>query len=680
MKVSLAWINEYLRPAVAADEAESLLTAQGMPIETRTPLTSGGANGDEMLDVEVTSNRADCLSHVGVAREIAAGSGRTFTMPATAIPPEAQSSEPVSSLTSVENRRPDLCPGYTARVIRGVRVGASPAWLKARLEAIGLRSVNNVVDVTNFVLMELGQPLHAFDLAKLAERRIVVRHAQKGETMTAIDGAKLTLTPEMLVIADAKRPVAIAGVMGGLDSEVNMGTTDILLESARFDPLTTRRTGRSLKLASDSSYRFERGIDPAGLDRASQRAAALIVQVAGGKIASGVVSVGSAAPGPRAVSLRVARCKALLGIDIPAARMVELLERLGLSPKLDARGETIACSVPTYRPDLEREVDLIEEVARLHGLDHLGVKQKIEIIARPVQPNVEARRRLGQSLASHGYHETVTFSFLPPKLGEAFLSEGRTPVMVDDERRKTEPLLRPSLLPSLMLCRKANQDVGNTNVRLFETAATWWREAGKIVERRRLALVADAADAQLAVRDLRGTLEELASVLAGSADLEIVPASHAAFSAAAVVKLAGREVGHMGLIAPAVLKLADLQAPVVAAELDLEAWLEAYPPVRQVSQLARHPGIERDLSVVVDEAVAWDQIRREVLATSPALLERVNFLIAYRGKPISAGKKSVSFRMLFRDPEATLRHEQVDPQVGTVVARLKEKLGAELRA
>ncbi len=467
MKVSLEWLNEYLQPYVAADEAETLLTAQGMPIETRL---DGGA-GDVALDVEVTSNRSDCLSHLGIAREIAAGSGRSYQPPTVELSAPPNGIPTADSLTSVQNARTDLCPLYTARVIRGVKVGPSPAWLLRRLQAVGLRSVNNVVDITNFVLMEMGQPLHAFDLAKLAERRIVVRPAKDGETFVAIDGTKHRLSPPMLVIADAIQPVAVAGVMGGQESEVGPAAVDILLESAQFDPLSIRRTSRALKLASDSSYRFERKVDPNGVEAASRRAAELIVKLAGGTLAAGVIRVRAPPAVPREVSMRVGRCSQLLGLELPPQRMVELLGRLGLSPRISPSGAEIVCTIPTFRQDLEREVDLIEEVARLHGFDRIGVNEKISIVARPMQPDVQARRVLARTLVAHTYHEAITQTFIAPKLGEHFLPAGEQAVRIDEswsERRKSEPMLRPSLLPSLLVCRKTNQDVGKTHVRYLK--------------------------------------------------------------------------------------------------------------------------------------------------------------------------------------------------------------------
>jgi phenylalanyl-tRNA synthetase beta chain len=350
MKISLDWLGEYLPGAareVGAERAAEALMNGGLPVEVIERV-----GDDTMIDVEVTSNRADCLSHVGVGRELAALLGREFR---GVSPRVAEATPPASSVTSVENSAGDLCSYYSARVIRGVRVGPSPAWMVKRLEAVGLRSINNVVDVTNYVLLELGQPLHAFDFDRLEGKRIVVRRALGGERMVAIDGKAYELKPDMLVIADAKHAVAIAGVMGGKATEVTGQTVNVLLESARFDPLAIRRTSRALALRSDSSYRFERGIDPTLAEVASVRAAQLIVEVGGGEVMSGVVAAGEGSgfgvqgSGKR-LALRLPKIRAVLGIDVSANEAVDALKRLGFAPVLE--GEAIECGVPSWRQDV----------------------------------------------------------------------------------------------------------------------------------------------------------------------------------------------------------------------------------------------------------------------------------------------------------------------------------------
>lgn len=675
MKVSLDWLNSYFDRPCLPQEAETELTRVGFPEDGQESLNLPGGATDTVIDFEVTSNRSDCLSHIGLARELAAATGRQFQAPQ---PELAPGQTPIMELAQVENDQPELCPLYTARVITGIQVGPSPKWLRQRLEAIGLRPINNVVDVTNFVLHELGQPLHAFDLDKLAGHRIVIRCAQRNEPFVAIDGSKHQLQSSMLVIADAQRPVAIAGIMGGLDSEVDNQTTNLLIESAIFDPLSVRQTSRTLKLSSDSSFRFERGVDPRGVDAASQRVCALIVELTGATLTDGVITVGRPLPTPRELAMRCDRCNALLGTDLSPQQQAGHLERLGLQPQVNS--QTITCTIPTYRLDLQREVDLIEEVARHHGLDNIAVQEKIHIVARPPEPERQARQTVSRILVGHGFHETVTSSFIAEHLASPFLSPGDEIVSLFAEQRKAESTLRPSLLPSLLACRKLNQDSGNQVVSLFEIAATWTRVDGEIQERRRLALLRDAEDANTAARLLRGCIEEMFEILGGpDVGLRFDPIDTPGWSVAATIRLGPDRIGQMGILDEQLRELFDLQLPLVVGELDADATIGLFPPKRHVRDLPRYPAIERDLSVVIDDTIRWDQVAAVVRDTDPALLEQLRFLGTYHGKPIPLGHKSLSLRLIFRDPDTTLRHEQVDPQVATVIAALRGSFNAQLR-
>lgn len=675
MKTSLKWLNTYLDRPIDADEAEDLLTDAGFPIEGREPVLGGA---DLMLDVEVTSNRPDVLSHVGVAREVASRGGRSLKPPACTLPDATGPA--VESLASVTVTEPTLCPVYTARVITGVKVGPSPAWLREAIEAAGGRSVNNVVDVTNYVLLELGQPLHAFDLGKLAGRGVTVRCAKDGEPFAAIDGTKHKLRPHMLVIADDNEPVAVAGVMGGKDSEVVEATTDLLIESADFDALSVRRTSRQLKLSSDSSFRFERGVDPRGIDAASRRACELILQVAGGTLSSGVIRVGDEPGEPHTIKLRPQRTAALLGIDLPAEAQAAHLNALGIETQV--AGSTLTATVPSYRLDLLREVDLIEEIARQHGLDNIPLKNTIDIVAHHPQPSVQARRAMTDVLVAHGYHETVTPSLMALKDAQPFYVNGE-PASLNEEMRRQDNTLRPAVLPSLLACRKLNQDGGNTGVKLFELASGWGKRDGKIAEGRQLALIRDAADAQQAVSELKGTIAELVHVLGGepaAASLAFEPVEDPWYDVAAIIKLDGTPAGSVGLLKSNLTDHFALQTPVASAMICAEGFMSLYPPTHSATALPKYPAIERDLSVVVEEQVAWQAIESAVTVAKPDLLESTAFVGTYRGKQVGKGKKSVTLRMQFRDPERTLRHDQVDPQVASVVAALAEKVKAELRS
>ncbi|QQE11845.1 phenylalanine--tRNA ligase subunit beta [Planctomycetota bacterium] len=676
MKISLEWLNAYLDRPAEKQEVVDVMTDVGFPEDGMEELADGGL----MIDLEVTSNRSDCLSVMGLAREMAAATGRKLVKPDLLIP-EAKAGD-VNGHTSVKNDAQDLCPVYTARVIKGVKVGPSPAWMVKRLESVGLRSVNNVVDVTNYVMLETGQPLHAFDMKLLKEERIVVRRAEKGEKFTAIDNTSHQLEDWMLVIADAERAVAVAGVMGGLDSEVGDETVDVLLEAATFEPLNVRKTSRKLKLSSDSSFRYERGVDLKGIDRASRRATQLILELAGGELAEDVIREGDSEPIEHQVSMRVARCNQLLGTKLSAEQMNEMLAKLDLQPMID--GDAITCTIPTFRLDLHREVDLIEEVARHYGLDNIDVNDKIQIIIKPTQNKVKAKKQLGEVLVAHGYHETITYSYVAEKKGRLFLGDGEDALLLNEDMKKAEPMLRPSVVPSLLSCRKLNQDLGNSDVKFYETASVWHKRGNDIQENQTLTMIRDAADKSEALREIRGAIEETVEMLGGVSKRDEITFEAAdagkRYEVAASIKLGDQIIGEMGVLNGKVTKDGfDLQMPIAGAELDVEAIIGLYPPVRKVVDLPRVPAIERDLSVVVEEGVSWAAIERVVLEAKPELLEDVQFIEVYRGKPIAKGSKSVSFRMLFRDSVQTLRHEQVDPQMEAIMKKLADDVKSEVR-
>lgn len=703
MLISTRWLCSYLPPGPPTTEAiQHALIEAGFPIESVTPLP----NGDTRLDVELTSNRGDCLSHVGLAREVAAKLGLSLLNPLASPAKGAIDSADVRTLVSIENTIPHACPRFTARVIRGVKVGPPPAWLKDALEAVGQRSINNVVDITNYINFELGHPCHAFDLAKLDGHKLVIRLAHKNEKLTTLDGKSRTLVGDEMVVADATRAQGLAGIIGGGDSEVSPTTTDVVLEVATWDPVLVRRAARHHQVRTDASHRYERYVDARCIDAAANRAAALIAEVSGGKVCTGSIEAGPALAPQTNVSLRPQRCRELLGADIADATMTTLLAALEIAVQSD--GPALRCIVPPFRPDLSREIDLIEEVGRLHGLEKIPTHDKMAIVAKPPQTSERARRELSSLLAGMGFFETVTFSFTSPKEGELFLPAGLATVSVDDDRRKEEPTLRPSALAGLLACRRGNQHAQSAapgDVRLFEISAVFAQAAKGTtpvtVENFNVALLADVAikgkaasisELQLGVRTLRGSIESIVRAMAGmgpgSPELRIEPsAPHArAFDprAFARITLAGEPFGYIGLIAPAAQALYDLATPQVGAELNLAALTKHYPPVAAVSALPAFPGIERDLSLIVDERVTWEKVSAQIAmakATRPNdRLDAWHFVATYRGQQIGKGMKSMTVRLAFRDASRTLRHEEVDGPVAAIVADLQAAVGATLRA
>jgi phenylalanyl-tRNA synthetase beta chain len=670
MKISLNWLADYLPGPLTAEAAADALTNGGLPVEV---IEHHG--DDTVIDVEVTSNRGDCLSHVGVARELAALLNREFR---DVQPAATESADPASSVTSVRIEAPDLCPHYTARVIRGVRIGPSPDWMARRLEAVGLRPINNVVDVTNYVMFELGQPLHAFDFDRLAGRRIVVRRAATGERLVTIDGKEAALDPDMLAIADAERAVALAGVMGGRDSEVSDGTTNLLLESARFDPLTVRKTARAI-VRSESSYRFERGIDPLLPERASRRAAQLILQVAGGELLAGVVEAGSPGWQPKALSLRLAKLKQVLGIELPADQVVDALRRLQLAPEL--KGDRIECSIPSYRLDLNIEVDLVEEVARVVGYDKVSVRDEIAIRVTPPEPSAAAIEDVRATLVAAGYFEALTFSFVSDLLADDFVppdaSKADPLPRAAATVRKADARLRPSILPGLLEAVRRNETLGTPGARLFEIGSTFWNDAaGKVIERRRVGLIGSDD-----VREVRGVVESLLARLDRNRPVQVVPENRPGFAkgAAGRIEWGGQVVGYLGKIDKAVADRLSLRDRPAAAELDLEPLLAGAQLVPQLKPLPRFPAVERDLSFVLPESVRYDALESVVQKANPRWMEALRYVTTYRGKPLEKGTKSVTIALVFRSPTETLTSEQVEASVAGVVEAAGRELGATLR-
>jgi len=668
MKVSLNWLTDYVDVAhMPADELARLCTRIGLCCDGIEQTDT-----DVVFDLEITSNRPDCLGHIGVAREIAAGAGLALKLPDLSAVPTVLPG--AAELTGVEVLDPDLCPRYTARVLRGVAIGPSPRWMVDRLEAVGLRGINNVVDVTNYVLMEYGQPLHAFDYDLLTEHRIVVRRGRAGEEIVSIDGTRCAVTEDMLVIADAVKPVAIAGIMGGLESEINERTGTILIESAQFDPLTTRKTARALQLMTEASYRFERGVDPVAVDPAGLRACQLIVQLGGGELAEGVVDVWARPHEAAEVALRPDRCRALLGADVDDATQAGILDRLGLSP--ESKNGRIVCRIPAWRGDLTREVDLIEVVARLNGYGRIPMHDRVAHRVGGLSAVERARGQVREVLAAGGLDEAVTYSFIDDDAAALFGFERA--VRVDPNVRRSNNLLRPTLLPSLLKACKANQDAGSGDVSLYELAAVFPPGAGELpAEYTQLALVAPAAPAEL-----RGVMEAVADRLAPGAALEVCPGAVAGLAdgAAAEIRLDGQRVGAVGQIAPAVQQAYGLETPLAAAVISFDALLARASRRPGFEPLPKFPAVQRDLSVVVDASTPWADLAEAVRSVNQPALEALAYVGTYRGKQVPAGKKSITLALTYRHPSGTFRGEEVDEMVAQVVAALGERVAAALRS
>jgi len=679
MIVSWEWLREYVVLNVPVEDFLGRLTMAGLNIESQKPV-----GDDRAINVEVTSNRPDCLGQIGVAREAAVLFGCSLKVPEAN--PKTSTAKTVD-MASVTVECPELCPQYFARVIRGVKVGPSPAWLRKRLETIGLASINNVVDVTNYVLMECGQPLHAFDLDRLRGRRIVVRQARSGEKIVAINQRTYDLQPGMCVIADADRPVAVGGVMGGLDTEIGPTAKNVLIETANFAPQSIRNTARKLVLHSDSSYRFERGVDPAQLDWASRRCCQLILELAGGELLDEAILAGVPIHRNRPrITLRFGRIPQILGIEVPQDEAVRILTSLGIEPQAPPSNGRCEFVPPTWRRDVAREIDLIEEVARIHGYDRIpqDVPVPLEISAKTLRDRVAEEVRT--VLASAGFCEAVTMSFVSDAVSDLFQPRGVIPKLtVDHSSRRQENVLRQSLIPSLLLSRQVNERHGNFNAELFEIAKVYLHAAAQNPGAQKSESQGEPLMIGLVTGrpfiDVKGIAEAVAQRVCPGAMITVKPSQVAALAPGrgADLYLNGTLWGWLGELDRSVTDAVDLKDAVTVAELDVGLLESNAELVSTFQPLAQFPAIDRDLNFVLGEEVTWELLESVVSTAAGPLLERVGFGGQYRGKQIDADKKSYVVTLSYRASDRTLTADEVETCQKVVIDACVAKLGAKLR-
>jgi phenylalanyl-tRNA synthetase beta chain len=662
----------------------------------------GRGGSDVVYDLEITPNRPDLNSVIGVAREISAATGNPLKMPRIWLR-EAESRVEESVAVRIEDA--ELCPRYTARVIRGVKIAASPDWLKSTLEKVGVRSINNVVDVTNYVMLETGQPLHAFDYHLLgkADRAayptIVVRRAAPGEKFMTLDGQERTLTSEMLLIGDETKAVALAGVMGGQNSEINLNTVDLLIESACFKPQNIRATSKRLELRTESSYRFERGADIGICDWASQRAAQLILETAGGTLVQGVVDAYPKPFVPREIALRHSQTDAVLGMVVPMDQQSHLLQRLGLeidtapgiAPSTGVRmPHTTVFRVPSFRVDLKREIDLVEEVARLHGVEKI--------------PATTPRGAIGSNDYDTVHDQLVDARRMLTGLG-LFEAQGQTLISETAARLMTggalvplaNPLsndmnvLRPSLLPGLLDALRHNVSHKTYDVALFELGHVFIEVEGQRREERRLAIAltgqrhslfweGDGRDAKFYLYDLKGLLEEfLEQFGVRGQNYARRPDSTTLFLESATVQLGRFQLGEFGQLLPPLARQYDLRDAVLLAELNLDLLLARRNTSKSFRSLPAFPAIRRDVAMIVPEATTHEAVLQVVKQAKPANLENTELFDIFRGKNVPAGQKSMAYAFTYRHAERTLTDAEVNAAHEKLVAQLKQKLQAVIR-
>jgi len=699
MLISYNWLRELTATNLSPLELRERLTMVGLAIDAVEE-----REDDAVLDVEVPSNRPDCLSHIGIAREVAVIENSEVQFPKFKV---ENTSGNTQDFASVEISDEDLCPRYAAWVIRGVTIAPSPEWLVRRLEAIGQRPINNVADITNLVLHEMGQPLHAFDLAKLIEHRIVVRRAAAGEKIKTLDRVERELDSDMLVIADAQRPVAVAGVMGGEESEISDTTRDVLIESAYFSPASVRRTSQRLGLHTEASHRFERGCDIEGVLQAQTRCVSLVCEIAGG---AATVSPQDVYPAPRptrTVGFRPSRVYALTGLEVEPAEMDRILTMLGFTATGQPEKEPRVFAVPSWRVDVEREEDLVEEIARHTGYHKIASELPPANSAGEYFSGEKRKRAVRRTLAAMGFDEAISFSFvdashdnqielIPALAGDAGTSEAcgderfvtlKNPIIEDWTR------MRPTLVPGLLNAVRHNLNHGRRDICLFEIGRVFAanRTSGQMPdEREALALVATGgkrqtgaagASAELGFFDLKGALEaafESMNVPALTFTSDVV--RHLRRGQAAIIKSRdGLRIGSIGALADEIAAAYKFRQRVFVAEVDLTSLLELADQPVFYSPLPRFPSVVRDVSLLLDRKVAVANLLQAVAAQQLEECRAAELVGVFEGDSLPEGKRSVTLRMEYRAADRTLRDAEVDEMHWGIVKTLEKDFSAEVR-
>jgi phenylalanyl-tRNA synthetase beta chain len=672
MKINYTWLKDYIDIKKSPEETANILTMSGSEVKAIDKI------GDDcVMDIEITPNRSDCLSYIGIAREICALTGAEVKMPP--IKAKKRKSSGKTPFT-VEIRDKDLCPRYTARLIKGVNVGESPEWLKKKIVSIGLRPVNNIVDITNYVLFELGQPMHAFDYDKIKGKSVIIRRGRTGEKITSIDNVERKLEKDMLVIADQEGPIAVGGVMGGLDTEVADKTRNVLLESAYFDPISVRRTSFKLALMSESSYRFERGVDPGMVLGASDRAALLISTICGGKICE-LLDKGHKSDEERKVFLRIDRLNKILDLDLKKNYVKDVLSGLGL--RATAKKGVIEVSVPSFRQDIRYEIDLIEEIARIYGYENISMTIP-RIVSNPERKSLSwrAREKASAVLTSLGLNEVVTYGLTSKSNMQKFFSSGileKTIIPVKNYLSFDQEVMRTSLIPGVVNALSWNVNRGIKDLKMFEIGKVYGKDyhyEDYRYEKTNLCVALTgliSADWQRQKNnatffDLKGMLE----LVFGKLGLEVGKFEFAMPE----VSYKGKPVGSISVLDEAA---SDLKQNVFLAEIDFDALMPSVDLEKKFTEIPKFPSIKRDISLIAGGDVSFAKISAIVEEQSGGLVEKIELFDKYAGKQIPAGQHGLSFRIEYRDKHKTLTSEEVDKIHTAIRNSLAEKLGVTLR-
>jgi phenylalanyl-tRNA synthetase beta chain len=697
MKVSYNWLRDFVDVAASPEEVASRLALSGTNIAS----IETGAHG-AVIDAEITSNRPDCLGMLGIAREV----GAIYRLPVKINSPKPTESKTAraSEAVRVKIEAQELCGRFTARVIRGVKIQPSPKWLKDRLEAAGTASINNVVDISNYVMLELGHPLHTFDYDLVRDHSIVVRRAKPREIMNTLDGVERTFDPSICMVCDGdgSRPVGIGGIMGGAETEISFSTKNVLIECAWFDPISIRRAARSLRLHTEASTRFGRGADPEMAELASRRAAELILQLAGGELLSGVVDVYPGRRAAKKITITRAELLRIMGADVPDKELESILSALGFAPvRVDqtrgAANSLLAAwegTQPSWRADVEREIDLIEEVARVYGLDKFPPRLPASRAGAARLPHYEAETRLRERLIGLGYHEVLTIPHLAEERNELFRPPDATPAKLANPLSEEAGVLRSTGAITMASAIEWNLNHGQRNARLFEIGSHYRFVEGKPLETRVLSIGATGAARPQALydsprdytfADLKGDLDAIGALSGGlhwehgGADW-LNPARRGAIS---LGKESGPALGSAGQLAKRVAEKFKFRQDVFLAEINLGPLYCMYYGTknsRRYEALPRFPGVERDFSLFLADGVTFAKVQQSIQSLGIPEIVSVEAADLFRGKNVPAGKYSLLIRVVFQSREATLTEVQINDFSARIVATLEKQLGAALRA
>lgn len=679
MLISYSWLKDYVDVKLPPEKLADTLTMAGLTVASVKE-----SGGDHIIEIEVTANRPDWLSYVGVAREIAAITGRKLKVPAVNKKSAGANNQDIEVKIRVEDKA--LCPRYTARVIRNVKIGNSPDYLVRKLAAMGLKTVNNIVDITNFCLFETGEPLHAFDLDKISGGEVIIRKAKKGEKIITIDGTEKALDETMLVITDRDKPIAVAGVMGGINTEVTASTKNILLEAAYFDPVSVRRTARKLGISTESSYRFERRVDEDNIVYSSERAASLIKEVALGDKGK-FFDIGGKTAKKAKIILRKGRLIKIIGEEISTSKAKTILSSLGVKTNISSK-DNIECIAPSFRYDLKNEIDLIEEVVRIYG--YANIPMTIPgIVEQPLRksPALMVESNIRRSLIASGADEIITYTLVGKSLiNRAGISDEEL-VQIKNPLTSEQEFMPPSLMTGMLSIMMWNINRKNKDLKLFEIGNVYRkRGADKFSEEKFLSIgITGHSAEEWAVKmrsynffDLKGMVESILRNL-NINNYEFSSSESKIFSQSAAIKIKGETAGLIGEVRDDISGNFDIKNKVCIAEIAISPLIRHASLNNRVKELPKYPTVARDISILVDKNVTNRDVISSIKDASSPILKEIQVVDRYSGEQVPKDKVSITYRLEYQDPLRTLEEKDVTEAHSKIVRALEEKLGAKLR-